>query len=283
VEDVLPIDFAHYNITCESYQLPEPPNATYRTDAVTFMLNSSDSMLVMNCMFRNGVQYTCDLGVQQGSPAYVRDCSNLLEVARAIIAEHQAQTGVDCSYLLKTLNLVTSTENMTTVIFGNVKLTASSRALPMGLLTANGVNGTLHIHPDPSNTRNVTSLRWTCIGDSEEQTIFALDFDNGNLDAFFDGIIIGDFPVSQANDDGEAGNVTVESPISYGTKSEGNQEQPAFQSQSESTSFPFMLLVAVSFLGATTACMGAVFHHKRHLKPRKAASIPLTQDEAESF
>ena len=193
VENVLPIGFAHYQITNNSYELPEMPNATYRSDAVTFILNSSDSLLFVNCMFRDGVQYTCDMRVQRGLPEYVRDCSNLLEVARAIIEGHQSQTGVDCSYLLETLDMVTTTENVTTVTSGNVKLTVSSGHLPipMGLQM---VNGTLHL--DHYETRNVTSFHWASAVGDEEQIIFSLGFDNGNLYSLRDERIINNFSIN---------------------------------------------------------------------------------------
>lgn len=282
IEHVLPLDFAHYQITNDSYELPEMPNATYRTDAVTFTLNSSDSMLVVNCMFRDGVQYTCDMSIQNGSPVYVRDCSDPVKVTRIIIEGHQAQTGVDCSYLLKTLGMVTSTENVTTVILGNVKLTLCSRVFPMGMLTTSGGDGTLHIQVDPSNIRNITSFHWA-YNEGSGQIMFSLDFDNGNLYSLHDERIINDFTISQADDGIEARNVTGQSPISNGTKSERSQEQPAIQSQSEPTSSPLVSLAVALVLGAATACVGAVFYHKRHLEPKESSSIPITQDEAESF
>jgi hypothetical protein len=276
VKDVLSIDFAHYNITCESCPLPESPNATYRTDAVTLMLNSSNSMLVINCMFRNGVQYTCDLGVQQGSPTYVRNCSNLLEMARAIIAGHQTQTGVDCSYLLKTLNMVTSTENVTTVTLGNVKLTVCSRVLPMGVLTT-GTDGTLHIQADPSNIRSGISFHWMYTGGSDEQFIFSLNFDNGNLCSLCDERIISSFTISQVDD------VTAESSINNTAESENGQKQPATQPQSEPIFSPLVILAVASMLGVAPVCVGIVFYHKRHLESEKPASIFVAQDETESF
>jgi hypothetical protein len=282
IENVLPLDFAHYTFTNVSYELPEMPNASYRTDAVTFMLNSSDSMLVVNCQSRDGVQYTCDLSVQRGAPAYIRDCSNLLEVARVIIVGYQVQTGIDCSYILKTLDMVTSTENVTTVILGNVKLAVCSRALPIGVLVV-GTDGTLHIQADPSNIRNATSFHWLYTGGSEEQSIFFLSFDNGNLCSLHDDRIISNLTISQADEDMQPNDVTAESSISNETGRKSSQEQPAIQSQSEPAFSALMTLAAGSVLGATAACVGVMFYRKRHLESKKPTVIHITQDEAESF
>jgi hypothetical protein len=123
VENVLPLDFERYNITCVSYELPESPNATYRTEAVTFTLNSSESMLTVNCLFRDGVQYTCDMRIQEGRPIYNGACSNLVDVVRSILEKHQVQTGVDSTELLRTMDMVDSAEEFRAVTRGNVTLT----------------------------------------------------------------------------------------------------------------------------------------------------------------
>jgi hypothetical protein len=282
IENVLPLDFTHYIITNTSYELPGLPNSAHRDEAVTFTLNSSDSMLVVNCQFWDGVQYTCDLSVQRGAAAYIRDCSNLLEVARVIIVGHQAQTGVDCSYILKTLDMVTSTENVTTVIFGNVKLAVCSRALPIGVLAV-GTDGTLHIQADPSNIRNATSFHWLYTGGSEEQSIFFLSFDNGNLCSLHDDRIISNLTISQADEDMQPNDVTAESSISNETGSESSSEQSAIQSQLDPAFSVLVFAAAASVLGVAAACVGIMLYRKRRLESKKPTAFPFTQDEAESF
>ncbi len=191
IENVLSIDFSHYQITNNSYELPDAPNATYRTDAVTFTLSSSDSLLFVNCMFQDGVQYTCDMRVQYGSPVYVRDCSNLIDVARFLIEGHQNQLGVDCSYLLKMLDGVTTTDNVTTVTLGNLKLVVSKGLIPIGLIT---VNGTMHV--DSSKTHSSTTFNWAC----DDHVIFFIDFECGHLHSLRDERIINNFNIIPVED-----------------------------------------------------------------------------------
>jgi hypothetical protein len=239
IKNVLPIDFAHYNVTFGSYELPGSPNATYRTDAVTFMLNSSESILVVNCQFIEEVQYTCDMRVQQGSPIYGRSCSDLVGVAKNIFGKHETQTGMDSSEILRTLDMVSSAEGSETVTLGNVTLTVSQGIIPTGLKS---VDGSLHV--DPSSTNNVTSFRWSWSVDGEDQVWVLLDFENGNLHSIRDDRIFYAI-VNRAEKTG--------------------QVEPEFASS-------LVAIVAVVLAVAFALCVGIVFYYKRRSRSREVSS-----------
>jgi hypothetical protein len=174
IKKVLPLDFERYNITYVSYELPESPNATYRTEAVTFRLNSSESLLAVNCLFRNGVQYTCDMRAIKGSPIYSEIYLNLVDAAKSILENHQAQTGVDSTELLRMLDMVKSTEKFGTVTQGTVTLTVSLGHIPTGLKMVNGF-----LHVAPTKTIGITSFLWDCGVDGADHVYVSIGFDDG--------------------------------------------------------------------------------------------------------
>jgi hypothetical protein len=246
IENVLPLDFARYNITYLSYQLPEAPNATYREDAVTFTLNSSESTLTVNCLFRDGIQHTCDMRVQKGSPIYNGACSNLVGVVRSIIEKHQAQIGVDSTELLRTLDRVDSAEEFKAVTLGNLTLTVSQGFVPTGLKM---VNGSLHV--DPSNTHGVTSFKWQYTSDGSYYVPFFIDFENGNFHSLRDERLIS------------------------GVSSSGQEETGL---QSEPPSFPLVPFAAASASGIV-ACLGVVFYFKK----RGSSKEPIANSASQSW
>ena len=270
IENVLPLDFTHYTITNTSYELPGLPNSAHRDEAVTFTLNSSDSMLVVNCQFWDGVQYTCDLRVQRGSPVYVKDCSNLLEMTRALVEGHQAQTGINCSYLLDMLKLVTTTENTTTVTSGNIKLVVYNGHVPMGGLAM--VNGTLHMQP--VETLLVTSFHWTCNVNGEEQTVFFMNFDSGHLNSLRDERIYSNVSVSPGKPELEPDASATPSATSLApgvTPSASNLDNSKNEElQSQPTAFPLALVAAASAVGIAAVCVSGIVFHKRRDSSKKS-------------
>ena len=175
IENVLPIDMGYYTIMNMSYyELPEPANSTYRTEAVGYILKSSGSLLAVNCMFRNGVQYTCDLRVLSGSLISDKSSTNLVDVTKNILERHQVQTGVDSTELIRMLDMVDPTKNFETVTLGNVTLTVSHGKLPTSLKM---VNGSLHI--DPTTVESITSFNWMRMVEGANNTFVFVDFENG--------------------------------------------------------------------------------------------------------
>ena len=230
IETVLPLDLGRYNITVVSYELPKAPNVTYRTEAMTFRLNSSESLLAVNCLFRNGVQYTCDMRVIQGSPIYAEMYLNLVDAARSILENHQAQTDVDSTELLRMLNMVKSTENFSTVTQGNVTLTVSQGHIPTGLKM---VNGSLHV--DPTKTIGITSFLWDCGVDGADHVYVSIGFDDGVFHGLRDERILS--------------NLT------------NSKEETELQQETATSSLaPFAAAAAI----AIVACVGVVFYCKKH-------------------
>ena len=176
IENVLPMDMERYTIMNMSYyELPEPPNSTYRTEAVSYILNSSESMLAANCMFRNGVQYTCDLRVISGSPISDKSYTNLVDVTKNILEKHQMQTGVDSTELIKMLSMVDPTKNLDNVTLDNVTLTVSHGRLPTGGLKM--INGSLHV--DSTTMSHITSFDWMRNIEGTDAIFLFIDFENG--------------------------------------------------------------------------------------------------------
>jgi hypothetical protein len=177
--------------------------------------------------------------VQQGSPIYSRDCSDLVGCAKNIFEKHEIQTGVDSSEILRTLDLVNSAEGSETVTLGNVTLTVSQGIIPTGLKS---VDGSLQV--DPSSTHNVTSFRWFWSVDGEEQVMVLLDFENGNLHSIRDDRIL------------------------YAIE---NREEKTVQVEPEFASSQ-VAIVAVVLAVAFALCVGLVFYYKRRSSSKEASA-----------
>ena len=246
IKKVLPLDFERYDITYVSYELPGSPNATYRTEAVTFRLNSRESLLAVNCLFRNGVQYTCDMRVIQGSPIYAEMYLNLVDAARSILENHQAQTDVDSIELLRMLDMVKSTENFSTVTQGNITLTVSQGHIPTGLKM---VNGSLHV--DPTKTIGITSFLWDCGVDGADNVYVSIGFDDGIFHGLRDERILSNLN----NSKGET----------------GLQQETATSSLA-----PFAAATAIGIV----ACVGIVFYCKKHGNSPRAKATSTNPSSA---
>lgn len=182
IKNVLPLDMRSYTITQRSYhELPEPANTPYRTEAVTYTLNSSGSLLTVHCMFRNGVQYTCDLRVQSGSVISDRPYANLTDIARNILEKHQAHIGIDSTEYIRMLDMGDSTKNQMKVTSGNITLTVSHIRMPTGLKM---VNVSLHINS--TKTIDVTSFYWRHIVNGSDDPFVLIDFQNGVFHSLHD-------------------------------------------------------------------------------------------------
>ncbi len=243
IKTVLPLDFSHYNITWRSHKLAEYPNGTYRTDSVTFSLNSTDSTesyLAVNCLFRNGVQYTCDMRVMKGSPIYSKPCLNLVEVTRDIIEKHQAQTGIDSTELLSMLDKVKSSEHFSMVTQDNITLTVSQGHVPTGLKM---INGSLHV--DGTKIIIVTSFDWDYTMNGAAHRCFSISFDDGIFHGLRDARIL--------------------------YRIVDNKE--ATDPQLETASFSFAVLAAVLPSGAVVGVSLLIYFKKRKSPEKEAQEL----------
>ena len=181
VENVLPVDMSFYTIkSLGVYEPAKLPNSTVRTESVSFTLTSSfGGQLFANCMFNDGVQYSCSF---QGSPISDRQYGSLAEEARSILERHQVQTGVDTTKLARMLDALNLTARVQVVQWGNLKLGVSSSRLATGLKM---VNGSLHV--DPTNTIGITSFDWQVVNTNGTiETYFFIDFSNDVFHSLYD-------------------------------------------------------------------------------------------------
>jgi hypothetical protein len=191
VENVLPIDMSLYTIkSLGVYEPAKLPNSTVRTESVSFTLTSSfGGQLFANCMFNDGVQYSCSF---QGSPISDKQYESLAEEARIILERHKVQTGVDTTKLARMLDFLNLTAIAHIVRWGNLELGFSNSRLATGLKM---INGALHV--DPTNTIGVTSFNWAVFNtNGTGETYFFIDFSNGVFHSLYDWHTVGQIETS---------------------------------------------------------------------------------------
>jgi hypothetical protein len=138
VQNVLPLDMAHYIVTVhDTYSLPAPPNDPTITQAVGIDLNSSDSAIHVVCVYINGRLHQCGVTPVVGSPVSDRVYGDLVDAAVRILHAHQEQTGLDSTPLLTTLKLLNDTQ-ANNVTVGDVSLRISHFPDIVGVRTVNG-------------------------------------------------------------------------------------------------------------------------------------------------
>lgn len=257
IRNVLPIDMERYTIMNVSYyELPEPLNTTYRTEAVTCLLNSSESLLVANCMFRNGVQYTCDLRVDSGTTISDKAYTSVVDIAISILEKHEKQTGVDSTELLNMLSMLDPTKDLETVTLNNANLTASHGKLPVGNLQM--INGSPHIFP--TTMLDITSFRWTRLFNGTEDIFLLIDFENGVFHSLRD-----------------------ERPISIDERPISGDKNLISETENKTENFP---MVTAATASATTIAAGlclAVYIKKRHHNTGSSINCDSTVAYANTF
>ena len=176
VENVLPFDINHYNITIKGvYSLPSAPNDPTKWQAGDVDLKSSDSEIHVACLFFNGALRECGVSITSGTPISDKPYSNLKEMAIQILEKHQEQTGFDSTKLINALNLVDETKSMN-VTYEDVILTVSHFLVPISLETVNGMPV-----PNYSNAINSTSFEWTYVINGISYNSVSLRFDKNIL------------------------------------------------------------------------------------------------------
>ena len=164
--NVYPVDLKHYNITLRScYTLPSAPSDTYITQAVDYQLDSSDSKLLANFLFRDDVLYSCNLRVLAGSVAAAQPLTNVTDAARDFLEKYQANSGADSTELIHILSMFDETKsaNMT---LGDLSLGVSHLVIP--------------------NAANATSFVWNYIFNGTYNAPVSISFDKGAFYSFMD-------------------------------------------------------------------------------------------------
>lgn len=195
IQNVLPLDMGCYTITPRGiYEPPKIANTTYRTESISFILNSSGSLLAANCVFHDGVHYACSLQVLSGSPISDRSYADLAEVTRSILEKHQVQTGVDTTKLTRMLDMVDSTTRLQIMTWGNIKLVVTHTGLATGLKMEN-----VSLHVDPTTMVGITSFYWALVFNGTEKMFFFIDFANGTFHSLYDEHMVGEIDTSGSN------------------------------------------------------------------------------------
>lgn len=164
--DVYPLNLTHYNITRGAfYDLPSAPSDTFTTQAVDYFLNSPDSNLVANFLFKDAVLYSLSLSVINGSVVLARPNDNLTDVVIDFLLKYQAFSSADSTDLIRLLDNFDENKN-TTLTLGNISLRISHLLIP--------------------NLENVTTFHWIYTLNDSDDTSVSLSFDNSTFVGFFD-------------------------------------------------------------------------------------------------
>lgn len=166
--EVYPVDLSHYNITLKScYTLPSAPSDTYMTQAVDYELNSADSNLISNFLFRDTALYSLSLRVMNGSVVPDRQYASLAEAASAFLTRYQAFSKADSSELIPLLSMVdeanTADATKSFASLGDIELRVSHLVIP--------------------NAANGTNFNWLC---TVSNATMSLGFDRGEFYSFTD-------------------------------------------------------------------------------------------------
>jgi hypothetical protein len=164
--DVYPVDLNHYNVTLDACcTLSSAPPDNFTTQAVNYMLNSPDSNLVADFLFRDAVLYSLSLSVINGSVVTARSYANLTDAAGDFLVKYQAFSGADSTELIRLLGMFDEAKG-TTVTLGNISLSVSHLVIP--------------------NAANGTTFDWLYTLDGADYASVSLTFDKGAFAGFDD-------------------------------------------------------------------------------------------------
>ncbi len=179
--DVYPIDLNHYDVTLgPRYTLPPVSSDTSTTQAVDYTLNSPDSNLVANFLFKNSMLYSFNLRVLNGSVVTARSYANLTDATRDFLEKYQSFSGRNSTGLIHLLDNFDENKDME-VALGNISLSVSHLVIP--------------------NVANATTFHWINEMDGKDETSVTLNFDKGIFDSFYDGRGNGEVSIQSATSD----------------------------------------------------------------------------------
>lgn len=165
--EVYPVDLTHYNVTLDSSYTLSSPSDPQLTQAVDYVLNSADSNLIANFLFRDASLYSLSLNVINGSVIAAKPFANLTDAAADFLARYQAFSGADSTGMIRLLSLLDETQG-TNVTSGGYTLRVSHLIIP--------------------NVINVTTFDWTYTADGPDiasVSTISLSFDNST---FYSGL-----------------------------------------------------------------------------------------------
>jgi hypothetical protein len=163
--DVYPLNLSYYNVTADPVYTLSSASDTFTTQSVDYKLNSPDSNLVANFLFKDAVLYSLSLSVINGSVATARPYDNLTDAARDFLLKYQAFSGADSTDLIRLLNHFDETKN-TPVTLGNTSLSVSHLVIP--------------------TVENVTSFDWIYTLNGWDDAVVGIGFNDGTFYSFFD-------------------------------------------------------------------------------------------------
>jgi hypothetical protein len=165
--DVYPLNLTHYNITLGTVcMLPTAPSDTFVAQSINYNLNSPDSNLVANFMFKDSKLYQLSLSIINGSVSTARPYNNLTDAARGFLVKYQAFSHADSTDLIRLLDYFEETKN-TTVTLGNISLRVSHLVIPTV-----GNNG--------------TTFQWIYTLNGRDDTVVDLSFSDSIFGSFID-------------------------------------------------------------------------------------------------
>jgi hypothetical protein len=163
IENVLPINTEQYEITATNYFAYPSVNrygAITTEEDVTYLLTSEETTLKVQCKFINSTFWRCRLTIQNGSVIYDQKNSKIVDITKRILEQHQLYSEKESTALIKTLNMVDATKNVT-VISDNIKLTVENLII--------------------SEEANATSFLWAEHFEGADYTSIYISFENGVL------------------------------------------------------------------------------------------------------
>ncbi len=166
--DVYPLNLTHYNVTADPVYTLSSASDTSTTQAVNYKLNSPDSNLVANFLFKDGKLYSLTLSVVNGSVVTSQSYDNLTDASRDLLLKYQAFSGADSTDLIWLLNHFDESKNIP-VTLGNVSV--SLRVSHLGL---------------PNTGIVTTTFNWIYLLNVVDDTAVTLTLANNTFGGLFD-------------------------------------------------------------------------------------------------
>ena len=173
---VYPLNLTHYNITLGTLCTlsPAPPD-TFFTQSVGYNLNSPDSNLVADFMFKDGHLYQLSLSIINGSVATERTYDNLTDAARDFLLKYQVFSGAYSTDLIQLLDQYDDEGKSPPIPYGRSPL-----------ITLGNISFWVSHFEVPTSGTLSTHYNWLYSLNGADDTAVSVSFANNTFSSFSD-------------------------------------------------------------------------------------------------
>lgn len=133
LSDVISLDLAKYNVTLLTDSVSSSTGGAAQ-ETIRYKLETNESILDANGVFRDGSLAWCTLYVIKGSPLYKQtQPANLIDATKALLQRYQTYAESNYQEMIDILDKVSDAESVT-VTSGNMKLEVSNEGSLVSLL-----------------------------------------------------------------------------------------------------------------------------------------------------